>query len=122
MRFASVPTNTMFAFGTRVVFDEVALILSEATGVSMSPTVNGMSPVGVFFEVLWLRILLIVGGSFTAETVNTNVSVLVAEPSLTVTVIVAVLKRFVVGVICNVRFVLLPPERKTASGNERPVR
>jgi hypothetical protein len=45
-------------------------------------------PVSSFVD--WFAISLIVGASFTAFTVNTNVSFVVLTPSFTVTVIVAV--------------------------------
>ena len=47
VRFAPLPFRVMFAFGTRVVFDEVAVTIRSAAGVSTSPTVKAMFPVAV---------------------------------------------------------------------------
>src|SRR5262245_55693042 len=52
----------------------------------------------------------IVGASFTVLTVNTNVSLAVNAPSLTVTVIVAVPNWFVAGVTVTFRLAPLPPK------------
>ena len=42
VRVAPVPLITRLPLGTKVVFEEVPVTVSEATGVSMSPTSNGM--------------------------------------------------------------------------------
>ena len=57
-----------------------------------------------------------VGASLTALTVNTNVSVVVNVPSLTVTVIVADPDKFVAGVTVTVRFAPEPPNTMFAFG------
>src|SRR5262245_65733427 len=46
-RLAPLPPRAMFAFGTSVVFDELAVTVSAAAAVSTSPTVKAMAPVGV---------------------------------------------------------------------------
>src|SRR5258706_11329865 len=51
-----------------------------------------------------------VGASLTALTVNTNVSFVLAVPSLTVTVMVAVPNWFAAGVSVTVLFAPLPPK------------
>src|SRR5437667_183054 len=51
----------------------------------------------------------IVGGSFTGVTMRTKVSLAVATPSLTMTVIVAVPAWFVAGSIAMVRLTSVPP-------------
>ena len=63
----------------------------------------------------WLT-SLIVGASFTAFTVNTNVSVELAVPSLTVSVIVALPFWLLAGVTVTVRLAPLPPSTMFASG------
>ena len=59
---------------------------------------------------------LMVGASFTAVTVKTNVSVAVNVPSLTVTVIVAVPFWLAAGVTVTVRFAPEPPNTMFAFG------
>jgi hypothetical protein len=80
----------MFAFGTNVVSLDEPLIVNEATAVSISSTVNEIALVAVSSLVVWAAMSLMVGPSFTAFTVKTNVSVELFNPSFTVTVIVAV--------------------------------
>ena len=43
-RFAPLPPNTMFAFGTSVVEDEDPETVRLAAAVSASPTLNGIGP------------------------------------------------------------------------------
>ena len=45
VRLAPVPPNTMFAFGTRAVFDELPVTIRLAAAVSTSPTVKASAPV-----------------------------------------------------------------------------
>src|SRR5436190_19371152 len=52
----------MFAFGTRLVFEELAERVKFPAGVSASPTVNAIAPVGVSSQVDWLVTLEIDGG------------------------------------------------------------
>ena len=47
-RLAPVPPKVMLAFGTRVVFDELPASVKLPGGVSASPMVNAIGPVGVF--------------------------------------------------------------------------
>ncbi len=89
VRFAPEPPNTMFAFGTNVVSLDEPLNVNEAAAVSTSPTVNEIALVAVSSFVDCATMSLMVGALF-ALTVNTNVSLAVNVPSLTVTVIVAV--------------------------------
>ena len=56
------------------------------------------------------------GTSFTEVTVRTNVSVAVSEPSLTVTVMVAVPFWLAAGVMVTVRLAPLPPKTMLALG------
>src|ERR1051325_9439980 len=59
---------------------------------------------------------LSVGRSFTAVTVRTNVSVLVANPSLTLRVMVAVTYLLVAGMRVTARFVENPSKKMLALG------
>ena len=52
----------MFAFGTRVVFDELPVTDRLAGAISRSPTVKAIAPVLVFLVVVWSAIDVIVGG------------------------------------------------------------
>ena len=47
VRFAPLPPNTMFPFGISVALLLEAVIVSELSGVSWSPTVNATAPVAV---------------------------------------------------------------------------
>jgi hypothetical protein len=84
------PPRVMLEFGTSVVLDELPLSVRLPGAVSTSPTVKAMLPVEVSSFVVWSEMSEIVGASFTAFTVSWKVSVAIACPSLTVTVIVAV--------------------------------
>ena len=91
VRLAPLPPSVMFAFGTSVVFDEVAVTVRDAAGVSTSPTVKAIFPVAISSAVVLSVLSLMVGRSFTAVTVNTKVSLAVpVSPSVTVTVMVVV--------------------------------
>ena len=48
VRLAPLPPNTMFAFGTRAVFDELPDTVRLPAGVSRSPTVKASAAVLVF--------------------------------------------------------------------------
>ena len=61
---APLPPNAMFAFGTTVVFDEVAVRVRLAAGVCPSPTVKAMAPVAVSSFVAWFAMFEIVGAVF----------------------------------------------------------
>jgi hypothetical protein len=69
-----------------------------------------MAAVAVFIVVLWSAMFEMVGASFTAFTVSTKVSLAVREPSLTVTVIVALPFWLAAGVTVTVRLAPLPPK------------
>ncbi len=86
LRLASVPPNTMLASATSVASEDVPESVRLPAGVSGSPMVKAIAAVGIFSSVLWGPIALMVGGSFTALTVNTNVTEASRAPSLTVTV------------------------------------
>ena len=90
VRLAPLPLKTMFSLGTKVVFDEEAITVRLAAGVSASPTVKAIAGVGTSSLVVWSAMSEMVGGSFTALTVSTKMSLAVSDPSLTATVIVAV--------------------------------
>ena len=74
----------MFASGTNTVLLLLALNVRSATAVSSSPNVTANALVAASALVDRLLTSLIVGASFTASTVKTNVSVVLAAPSLTV--------------------------------------
>src|SRR5712692_7647909 len=57
-----------------------------------------------------------VGGSFTGLTVRTNELAAVAEPSLTVSVIIVVPNWFVAGTMVTMRLVPLPSNKTVAFG------
>ena len=90
VRLAPLPPKTMFAFGTNVGLDELPLTVKLPAAVSTSLTAKPIASVAVFTEILWLGMLEIVGASFTALTVSRKLVLLLNEPSLTETVIVAV--------------------------------
>ena len=52
VRFAPLPPNTMFAFGTNVVSEDVALTTSAPAAVSPSPIVKAIAPVAVSSSVV----------------------------------------------------------------------
>jgi hypothetical protein len=89
VRFAPLPPNTIFPFGTSVVLFELPLTVRLPAAVSTSPTVKLRGPVVPFRAIDWFAMSVIVGVSFTALTVKTNGSLALSCPSLTVTVIVA---------------------------------
>src|SRR5882672_10247173 len=89
VRLAPLGLITTFALGTRAVSDEVPLTLSAPIGLSMSPMVKVNAPVVPSLAIVWSAMLVMVGASLTAVTVNKNEVVAVSVPSLTVTVIVA---------------------------------
>ena len=90
LRVASLPPNTILASGTSIVFEDVPESVRTSGDVSGSPMVKAIEAVGVFQRVDCGPIALIVGGSFTASTVNSNVTEVSRAPSLTVTVMVVV--------------------------------
>src|SRR5438093_10562192 len=93
----------MFPFGTSVGLDELPLNVRLPAAVSTSPTVKPIGPTAVPAAVLWSAMFEIVGGSFTAFTVKTKLSVALNCPSLTVTVIDAVPFWFCAGLTVTAR-------------------
>src|SRR5882762_5741810 len=71
----------MFPNGTSVRFDELPLTVRLPGAVSASPTVNPTAAVAVSSLTVWLAMLEIVGGVFTALTVSTNVSLVLLSTS-----------------------------------------
>ena len=100
----------MFPFGTSVGLDELPLNVKLPAAVSTSPTVKPIGPAAVPTAVLWSAIFDMVGGSFTALTVNTKLALALNCPSLTVTVIVAVAFWLGAGLTVTVRFAPEPPK------------
>src|SRR6476469_9331740 len=62
VRFEPLPPNTMFAFGTRVVLEELPVTVRFVACVSGSPMVNGIAGVGVFTMVVLFVMSLMTGG------------------------------------------------------------
>src|SRR5213594_1906785 len=106
----------MFGFGTSVGLDELPLTVKLPAAVSTSPTVKPSAGVVVFIGILWLGRLEIVGASFTALTVSRKLVLVLSEPSLTSTVIVAVPFLFDAGVRVTVRLATLTPKAMFAFG------
>jgi hypothetical protein len=89
---APLPPKTMLPCGIRVASDEVAERIRPVTDESTSRTVKGMAWEGVLAAVCWLAMTEMVGASLTAATETLKdrvVTLLLAWPSLTVTVMVA---------------------------------
>ena len=61
VRLAPEPLMTMFAFGTSVVFEEEPVTVRLVTAVSASPTMKESAVVALFFIVLTLEMLVMVG-------------------------------------------------------------
>ena len=116
VRAAPLPPREMFAFGTRVVFEDEVVTVNKATEVSTSPTLKVILPVAVSSLTVLSVILLMVGRSLTEVTVNRKVSLVVPVPSLTVTVMVVVPFLLEAGVMLIVRFAALPPRLMFAFG------
>src|SRR4030095_13639953 len=115
-RFASFPPpKVMLAFGTSVVFDEVPETVNPVGGVSASPMVNAIGPVGVFSFVDCGAIAVMVG-AVLAFTVNTKFVEAVSVPSLTETVMVVVPLSPATGVMTTLRFAPVPPKVILAFG------
>src|SRR4051812_39861842 len=106
----------MFAFGTSVGLEEVALSVRPPTAVSGSEMVIWNGPDGVSINVLRSAIVPILGGRF--PTVSTNESLASLKPSLTVTVMVAVPPRAATGVTVTVRLAPEPPNTILAFGTK----
>jgi hypothetical protein len=106
----------MLLNGTRARFEEFLLKVRLPGAVSPSPTVNPSALVAVSSLIVWSAIPLMVGGVFTAFTVNTKVSLALFVPSLTLTVIVAVPIWSAAGVTVTVRLLPLPPKTMLLNG------
>ena len=98
--------------GSSVVFEEAAVSARLDPAVSMSLIVTVVCAVRPFAMVPETGVRVMVGASFTAVTVSVNGSLAVCEPSLTVTVMVAVPFWFAAGVTMSVR---APPEPPSVS-------
>ena len=116
MRFESSPPKTIPVSSTSAGLEEVPVSVSEAAADSTSPTIKGIGPVDESSLVLCAPMSEMTGGSFTPSTVRRNVVELVALPSVTRTVIVAVPVLFVAGVMTSARLEPLPPTRMAAFG------
>ena len=68
VRLAPVPPMTIPAFATTAVFDEVAITVSDAGAVSVSPTVNATGPMTTLKLPSWFVTSEIVGGVFGGVT------------------------------------------------------
>jgi hypothetical protein len=108
--------QTMFAFGTSVGLEDVALSIRLPTGLSGSEIVTWNGPDGVSTNVLRSASVPILGGRF--PTVSTNESLASLKPSLTVTVIVAVPPKAATGVTVTVRLAPEPPNTILAFGTK----
>src|ERR1051325_11416451 len=84
------PPKMIASFGTRTGFEEMPDTTRLSGEVSRSATTNGISAAGKPSLVDCLGMLEITGTSLTPVTVRRNDLLLVVEPSLAVTVIVAV--------------------------------
>src|SRR5439155_14351045 len=109
VRLEPLPPKRILPFGTSPGLEEVPLTVRLEAGLSASPTVKLIGPVEVSWLIVLSGIFEIVGASFTGVTVNTNVSLLLRAPSLTVTVMVALPDWFVAGINVTVRLEPLPP-------------
>src|SRR5262249_40881940 len=87
------------------------------TGVSASPTVKLIGPAAVPDVVVWSVMFEIVGGVLAAPTVRRKPVLALREPSLTVTVTVAVPVWPAAGVSVTVRLAPLPPKAMFAPGS-----
>ena len=117
VRFVPLPPKRMFAFGTSSRFDDSPVTTRLAAGVSTSPTVNGIAPVGVSSLVTKSAMAEISGASFNGVTLTTKFVLLVPPvPSDTVSVIVVAPNWLGSGVMVNARLVPVPPRRILALG------
>ncbi len=108
----------MFAVGNNVVLLLHFVTFAHVTLLSISLIVNATLFNAVSSFVLWLLTSLIVGASFTAFTVSTNVSCALKLPSLIVNVTVLVPFWLAAGCILTVQFcVAHPPIVMFAVGN-----
>src|SRR6266403_610993 len=64
VRLLSLPPKTMLLVGTRLAFEDAAERMSAEEGVSASPIIKAIGPVGVFSSVLWGAMAEMVGRPF----------------------------------------------------------
>jgi len=107
VRSAPDPPRVILASGTRSVLEEVALTTRLAAGVSASPTVKASSAVGMFLVVAWSVIFEMVGRLLT---VRVKLVEVVAVPSETLMVMVAVPVWLAAGVMVTVGLAPEPPK------------
>ena len=118
VRLAPLPAKTILPTGTSAGLDDAPVSVKASAAVSTSPTLNASAAVAASSSIVRLPTSEIVGASFTAATDNTKVDRLVAAPSLTVTVMIAVPKRLGAGVSEIVRPSPAPPATMFASGTK----
>lgn len=70
VRLEPEPPNVMFATGTKVTFEFVALSSNDPGAVCASLTENAIPLSAVLCAVVWSVILLIIGAVFATETTN----------------------------------------------------
>src|ERR1043166_2692943 len=108
VRLLPLPPRTIFELGTRAGFEELPVTTRLPAGVSISPTVKAIAPLGVSSLMATLAIAEMVGRSLTDNTVRMKEPLVVAAPSLTLKVIVVVPNWFAAGVIVAMRLAPLP--------------
>src|SRR6185503_11570650 len=109
-RLVPLPPRTMLLSGTSDVSDDDAVTVNRSAGVSTSLTANGSTPVDMSSAMDWLRIPVMVGGSFTGLTVKVKDADAKANaPSKTSIVILAEPDWFASGASVTVRLDPLPP-------------
>ena len=86
VRLEPLPPKKMFAFGSKVMFDDTAVTTRLVAGVSRSPTVKEIGVVGVLVRVVWLAMALMLGGLFVGTTTVNRKLVLAVAPPPSVTV------------------------------------
>src|SRR5438105_8738400 len=117
-RLVPLPPSRMFASGTRVGLEEVAVTTRALRGLSTSFTAKAMGGEIVSSAMVWPAMGERVGGSFTGLTVT--VKLVLTEPkfvSVTETVIVAAPDWFGSGVNMTVRLLALPPKTMLLVGS-----
>src|SRR5882762_3662043 len=103
VRLAPLGLMTTFALGTRAVSDELPLTLRSPITLSMSPMVKLNAPVVPSSAMIWSAMLVMLGASLTAVTVTKNEVVVVAAPSVTLSVMVVAPLALAAGVTVTVR-------------------
>ena len=114
VRVAPEPPRTMPVAGINVVLLEVAVSVSEAAGVTLSPTVNDNGPIVLPEVTVWFAIVVIIGALATVST--KLVAAVRLSPFFTVSVIVAVPVLDAAGVTVIVREAPDPPKTILAVG------